>query len=253
MRRLLIGAYVSFVLVLSAGAQAQTRYGASVYVQTTAPIATTGTTLGSLWWDTSGNALNVLTQLSPAVWTPIQTGTGGGGSVPTGFVGMVLSGTCPSGFAEVSALNGVLVRGTVAANGNVGTTGGSDSYTPQGSVAAPIFTGASATTSAVSAGTPAGSNSVPTYTGALGTLAVTAHTVVATKQGAAAGNVVTTATHAFTGVPGGTVSAPTFTGSALGTHTHTLTATGSNSAPSFTGTPATVIPAYVNAIFCQKT
>jgi hypothetical protein len=131
-----------------------------------------------------------------------------------------------------------MFRGTIAANGDVGQTAGADAITPLGTVAAPLFTGNSVTSSAVTGGTPAG-------TIALGTLAVTAHTVVATKQGAAAGNVVTTATHALTG-------APTFTGSALATHTHTTTATGTLNAPLFTGTAFNNRPAYTNVIVCAK-
>jgi hypothetical protein len=159
-------------------------------------------------------------------------------SVPAGMLTMILSGTCPAGWTESAALNGRMFRGTIAANGDVGTTAGADSITPAGTVAAPIFTGNSVASSAVTGGTPAG-------TIALGTLAVTAHTVVATKQGAAAGNVVTTATHALTGVP-------TFTGSALATHTHTTTATGALNAPLFTGTAFNNRPNYTNVIVCAK-
>lgn len=194
---------------------------------------------------------------------------GGGSSLPAGAIIFIAAGPCPATYTEYAALNGRMLRGTVAANANVGTTGGADSVTP-------TFTGSSATSSAVSAGTPAGTNStgtvtplgtvawpvaVPTYTGTVNTLAVTAHTVVATKQGAAAGNVVTTGTHAITGVPGGTVawpagvptltgsssvtSAPVFTGTALGTHAHTITATGTISA-------VDTRAAYTNLIACLK-
>jgi hypothetical protein len=146
---------------------------------------------------------------APDTWTPISTG--GSTTIPAGLVTFVVSGSCPTGWSEVTALNGVMLRGTLAANGDVGTTGGSDTATP-------TFTGTSATTSAVSAGTPSGT--------------IPAHTVVSTKQGAATGNVVTTATHVFTG-------------SALATHTHTVTATGTISA-------IATIPAFMRAIFCRK-
>lgn len=198
------------------------------------------------------------------------------GAIPSGAVIFVATGSCPSGYAEVAALNGRMVRGTVAANGNVGANGGSDSVTP-------TFTGSQVSTSAITAGTPAGSNtapgftgsawvapvlawpaSVPTYTGTVNTLAVTAHTVVATKQGAASGNVVTTATHTITGIPGGTVAwpvtvptiaaytpagtvaAPVFSGQALATHQHTETAVGTISA---VDTKA----AFIYLIGCAKT
>lgn len=213
-----------------------------------------------------------------------------GAQIPSGSILLIVSGTCPTGFTESAALNGKMLRGTVAANMDVGGTGGSDSITPTVAsltAAAQTFTGSSANTSLVSAGTPAGTNGtvsitpllnavawpagVPTYTGTVNTLAVTAHTVVATKQGTAAGNVVTTATHTITGIPGGTVAWPagvptvtgasttvgaeTFTGTALGTHQHALTATGTNGTSSVTGTLNSVDnrPAYTSVIFCQKT
>src|SRR5438094_673435 len=103
-------------------------------------------------------------------------------SIPSGAIVFFDSGSCPSGFTEVSGLNGKYILGTVSANSNVGTTGGSNSYTPAGSVAAPTFTGSagtvpaqtftgdSNTTSATSAGTPAGSVSAPTFTGSSGTV-----------------------------------------------------------------------------------
>lgn len=109
-------------------------------------------------------------------------------SIPTGATIFIDSGVCPSGYVENTALNGKTIIGTLAANGNVGTIGGADSITP------------------------AGTESIPTFTGTVNTLAVTAHTSVATKQGTAAGNVITTGTHVITGIPGGTVSAPVFTG-----------------------------------------
>jgi hypothetical protein len=214
----------------------------------------------------SGAAAGLYFCTATNTWTQLSTGSG---AVPAGLITLILSGTCPATWTEVSALNGKMIRGTIAANADVGTTGGSDSVTP-------TFTGNSVASSLVSAGTPAGTNGtgtvtplgtiawpagVPTYTGTVNTLAVTAHTVVATKQGAAAGNVVTTATHAITGIPGGTVawpagvptlagsssvtSAEVFTGSALGTHSHTTTATGTISA-------VDTRAAYVKAIFCSK-
>jgi hypothetical protein len=104
-----------------------------------------------------------------------------GSGLPSGLITLVISGACPSGFTEVSALSGKFLQGTLAANGDVGTAGGNatitptgtvstpiltmNSYTPGGSVAAPTFTGTSSqSTSAVSAGTPAGTNATGTVT-----------------------------------------------------------------------------------------
>ncbi len=130
---------------------------------------------------------------SPNTWT--QLGWSPNTVFPGGIV-FIDTGTCPAGWTEVSGLNGRTVMGTVAANGNVGGTGGSDSVTP-------TFTGASVTSSAVSAGTPAG-------------------TISALTTGADSS---TTG-----GVAKAVAQTPTFTGAALGTHTHTTTATGTISA-----------------------
>lgn len=114
-------------------------------------------------------------------------------TMQSGTIVMILTGTCPSGYAEVSALNGVMVRGTLAANGNVGSTGGSDTATPTVAsltAAAQTFTGGQGTTSATSGGTPAGTNGTGTVT-PLGTVAWP-------------------------------VGVPTFSGSALATHAHEL-------------------------------
>jgi hypothetical protein len=54
-----------------------------------------------------------------------QTGAGG---LPSGVVVMTLT-SCPATFTEVSALSGKFVLGTVAGNGDVTTTGGSDTIT----------------------------------------------------------------------------------------------------------------------------
>lgn len=59
-------------------------------------------------------------------WTCI---TAGGEGVPVGSILLIKAGTCPSGYAEETALDGKTIIGTLAANGNVGTTGGSDSIT----------------------------------------------------------------------------------------------------------------------------
>lgn len=120
--------------------------------------------------------------------------------MPSGAIMLIDSGSCPSGWSEETGLNGKYLLGTIAANADVGGTGGSSSYTPSGSVSQPNFTGtANQTTSAVSAGTPAGTNGTVSFTPA-----------------------GTNATASFT--PSGSVawpaSVPTFTGSAMATHSH---------------------------------
>lgn len=167
-------------------------------------------------------------------------------SFPSGMIMILISGTCPTGFTELTALNGKFILGTLAANGDIGTSGGSDNITPAGTVSAPTFTGNSVTSSAVSGGTPAGTNSAPTFTGnAVTAASTTTGTKLVTANTSTGVSTITTAT--------GTVSAPVFTGSALATHTHTTTATGTNSAPSFTGSSFDNRPAFIKVIFCKKT
>ena len=52
-----------------------------------------------------------------------------GVGVPIGSILLILSGTCPSGFVEETGLDGFFVRGTIAANGDIGTTAGQDTVT----------------------------------------------------------------------------------------------------------------------------
>jgi hypothetical protein len=164
------------------------------------------------------------------------------GGVPSGITAMVVSGSCPAGYTEVSALNAAMPLGTVAANGDIGATGGANTVTPTVAsltAAAQAFTGSSATTSAVSAGTPAGTNGTVTGpaqviswpVGVPTNAAVSAGTPAGTNSATTtSGNTAATNIAAGTGsltaakatAPNLTVPAETFTGTALGTHTHTI-------------------------------
>lgn len=106
------------------------------------------------------------------------------GGLPSGVIVFINSGTCPTGYTEVSS-SGNYILLTTAAGGGVGTTGGSASYTPAGTNGTVNFT-------------PQGT--------------IDSHTVGA-KAGTSGGNVALTAptTHTFTGTQG-TVTAQTFTG-----------------------------------------
>lgn len=77
-------------------------------------------------------------QVPTTTWLDQQ---GYGAGIPSGVLILLVSGTCPTGFTEVSALNGQFLQGTVAANGDVGTTGGNATITPAGTVSQPTFTG----------------------------------------------------------------------------------------------------------------
>lgn len=96
-------------------------------------------TAGSIFVTTNTPALSIC---GPAnTWNAVG---GGEGSLPSGAIMLIASGTCPAGFTESSELNGKMLRGTVAVNGDVGTTGGADSITPTVAsltAAAQVFTG----------------------------------------------------------------------------------------------------------------
>jgi hypothetical protein len=135
--------------------------------------------------------------------------------LPSGSLMFQLSGTCPSRTTESTALNGLMFIATTIANGNAGTTGGSDTITPAGSNSAPALT--------MNSYTPAGTNGTSSTTPA-GTVAWPAG--VPTLSGSSS-----------------TVSAQTFTGQAA-------TLTGSVAAPSFTGTQFDNRSAFVRVIVC---
>lgn len=68
-------------------------------------------------------------------------GTSCGSTTPPGLINPTLLSACPAGFSQVTTLDGKMPVGTIAAHANVGTTGGSDSVTPSGTVDSPVFTG----------------------------------------------------------------------------------------------------------------
>lgn len=147
---------------------------------------------------------------APNVWTDLSPVT----RTPSGLVTLVVTGTCPAGWTEVSALNGRMLRGTVAANGDVGTTGGADSLTPAGTIAWPAGVPTAATEAAH---THAGSliswpGSVPTAA----TESVHTHSVTAVGTN---GTVTITPLLNPVAWP---VGVPTFAGSLLATHAHEL-------------------------------
>lgn len=239
---------LGLALLLVLGLAARSGAGTSWYGGTVAPSACT---TGDVWQKDGTNKLQYECT-STNTWT-IKT------AIPPGLILLSLT-ACPSGFSEETSLSGKFVLGTVAANADVTGTGGADSITPAGTVAAPTFTGASgtvpaqtftgssATSSATSGGTPSGTNAASATSG----------NCAATNIAAGTGS--TTACKAT--APNLTVTAQTFTGSALGTHTHTLTATGTNgtvsftptgtnSAPAFTGAQFDNRPAFVKVIFCK--
>jgi hypothetical protein len=158
--------------------------------------------------------------------------------VPRGTI-LLMAAACPTGYVEVTALNGAMPLGTLAANGDVGTTGGSNTITP---------TVASLTAAAQTVSWPVG---VPTFAGS--TLAATTFAIAtgsgsfkgtssggfSTVGGAAPGSAGAT-TSKSPGTPAGTVAWP------AGVPT--------NSTSSVTGTLNSFDSrsAFVRVIFCQK-
>ena len=94
------------------------------------------------------------------------------------------SGSCPTNFTEITAMNALMLLGTVASNSDVGDTGGNSSITPTGTVSQPTFTGNQQNFTTV--------NNVSLL--GLGQVALTSPTSI---------------------TPAGTVSQPSFTGNAF--------------------------------------
>lgn len=170
---------------------------------------------------------------------------GGGSSVPSGSILLIDAGTCPAGFAEVASLNGRTLVGTLAANGNVGGTGGSDDITPAGSNSAPTFTGTPFSdvinhTHVVNVNDP-GHTHPEGYrnTGTAGTAGV---------QGASTANNANIATGVLSATTGITATTSNPAGGVA-----SITPDGTVSAPTFTGTPFDNRSAFTRVIFCKKT
>ena len=197
---------------------------------------------------------------STTAWGDAHYAPIGSAGMPSGMVAFVVSGSCPSGWTEVTALDGVMLRGTLAAHGDVGAAGGHSTITPSGTVSQASFTGASDTTSAVSAGTPAGTNGTVSFTpeGTNGTASFTPagtnNTVSFTPAGtnaasATSGNCASTNIAAGTGsttackatAPNLTVTKQTFTGSSGTVPAETFTgSSGTVPAETFSGSAGTV-------------
>jgi hypothetical protein len=182
------------------------------------------------------------------------------GMLNSGMIVFIDTGSCPTGWTEVSS-TGNYILFTSSAAGNAGTTGGSNSYTPAGTNATVSFMPAG--TNSTSTVTPLGTNNapaiswpagVPTFTGSSGTVPAetftgSSATTSAVSAGTPAGTISALTTGADSSTTGGVAKAiaqtPTFTGSALSTHTHTLTATGTNGTVSFTPAGTVAWPAGV--------
>jgi len=185
---------VTIAVLLSITAEAQERKGVST--GNTIPIYCQ---VGDVFILTSGS-IGIYQCTTLNTWTLIQPIPASGGGLPAGLITITLT-SCPAGFDEATELNGITLVGTLAANGNVGTTAGNDNITPAGTNSALAFTGSSASTNNVSAGTPAGTINSLSFTG-------NAWSAPAIAWPA--------------GVPTHTGTTASFTGNALATHAHEL-------------------------------
>src|SRR3990170_8381170 len=192
---------------------------------------------------------------------------GGGGGPPAGSILLIVSGTCPSGYVEETTLNGKFLLGTLAANADIGSTGGADNITPAGTVSQPTFTGDALAAHAHAVGTYA--VSAPTFTGTASTVVVNHVHVQNTANTQTGGQVSYTTDASTTGsqatgistanptggsatnTPAGTTTAPTLSGSSQSLTGGTPS--GTVSQPTFTGTQFDNRSAFVRVIFCRKT
>lgn len=183
-------------------------------------------------------------------WPIVPNITGGNSAaVPSGLVTFVMSGTCPVGFTEVSALNGKMLKGTVTANGNVGTSGGADTITPTGTVS-PITSVVNHTHS-VSVTDP-GHNHTQN-----------AHTHTLQMQGGT--TAATTGTHVMnstaTGGSSRAATTPDTANSTTATNNSATTGISASTAnpvggvasitPTFTGNAVDPSPSFLRVIFCS--
>lgn len=174
----------------------------------------------------------------------------GGAGLPTGFVGLVTSGTCPTGTSEVAALNGKTLFGTLAANGDVGAAVGADTITPAGTNsggAVSAHAGAAVADHASHTHTYtdviAHTHTVTSQTATTGSATSYEHGVLDTSSAEAEATEVT----GSTGVATGTTAGP----SATLTHSVTQPSAHTFTQPTFTGNQFDNRSAGIKVIFCS--
>lgn len=175
-----------------------------------------------------------------------------GASLPSGFVGLVVTGTCPQGTTQVGALDGKTLVGTVAANANVGGTGGADSITPAGTNAngeVGAHAGAAVADHASHTHTytqvPNHVHPYASQTATTGAASSYEHGAIDTSSAATEASITTNTNTG--GVATGTTAGPSATLSHVVTQpsNHTFTQ------PTFAGTQFDNRSAFTRVIFCQ--
>jgi hypothetical protein len=188
--------------------------------------------VGAIYYKTGTNA-GLYACNAADTWTAVGGAQQPGGGEPAGIVVLSLS-TCATGYSEVASVSGKTVIGTVAASGDVTTTGGFDSITPAGN-----NTGAAVADHASHTHTY---NQViaHTHTIPVGATDDTAAPFDRADAGTNASGANATTASGSTGVATGTTAGPS------ATLTHSVTQ------PTFTGTAFDNRSAFVRVIFCQK-
>ncbi|MFQ5723595.1 MAG: hypothetical protein ACE5G6_03810 [Terriglobia bacterium] len=191
---------------------------------------------------------------------------GGGGSLPAGAIVLIVSGSCPSGFVEETALNGRMPLGTLAVNADVGTSGGSDSVTPQGTVSQPTFTGdplPSHSHTFTGNALPSHDHGGGTYAVGSSTtgISIAAHSTANARSGggstgftdaAAAAHSITDPGHTHGSFTGRSEAVGAGTPAGTNSSDSAGTPSGTVSQPTFTGTAFDNHPSFIRVIFCRK-
>jgi|SRR5437660_3863857 len=223
-----------FFLILALAAQLTGRMGIG-----NGPTLPTTCSPGDVFVVTGIPAISVCSAIN--TWSQIATTTSS--SIPAGLITLINSGTCPTGWTEVSGLNGKFLRGTIAANSNVGQSSGSDAIVP------------TINTLTAAAQTIAWPVAVP-INGAIAT-GTFANVATATTGNYAATNVLigTGAANACKATaPNLVVPAESHSGSLVSPTITWPASVPTNSSSSVTGTLNGFDnrPAYTNVIFCSK-
>lgn len=226
MTRLLL--VLAFALVSSRLEAQVTLLGGAALPETCIP--------GQLFVVTGTPVLSICTTTD--VWTTIPSA--GGSSVPTGAIILIDTGTCPTGFEEVAGLDGKTILGTLAANKDVGTTGGNDSITPAGTNSGTAIADHASHTHTYTQVV----NHTHGFTNVRGATTGGATTARGFTEGNDTSSTVTTQ---LTADPGGGVASGTTAGPGAAL-THTV-----STQPVFAGTPADNRSAFTRVIFCRKT
>lgn len=177
----------------------------------------------------------------------------GGAGLDAGLIVLSLT-ACPSGYAEETSLNGKFVLGTLDANGDVTTTGGSDNITPAGTNSGGAVNAHSGTAVADHASHTHTYTDVVNHVHPYCSQTATTGSATSYEHGTLDTSSADTECSEVTNNPTGGVATGTTAGpSATLTHSVTQPSNHTFTQPTFTGTQFDNRPAFVKVIFCRKT